>query len=74
MAKNKEPKLKEGDLAPDFTATTNCLILAPLVGCTVPVVFKAQAATVTPEAAILTVTDTGASGSVVSASLSGTAY
>jgi hypothetical protein len=63
-----------GANAVDFVATNNCLILAPLAGCTVSIVFEPQAAGTSAEVATLTVTDTGAGGSAVSAALTGTAY
>jgi hypothetical protein len=59
--------------AADFTATSGCLILAPLASCTVSVVFKAPAPVATADVATLRVTDTGIGGSAVSAILSGIA-
>jgi hypothetical protein len=63
-----------GANAVDFVATSDCLILAPLASCTVSIVFEPQAAGTSAEVATLTVTDTGAGGSAVSAALTGTAY
>jgi hypothetical protein len=63
-----------GANAADFTATTSCLILAPLASCTVSVAFKPQAPSGSTEVATLSVTDTAVGGSGVLASLSGIAY
>ena len=66
-----------GSNAADFTATPSagCTLVAPLgTSCTITVVFNPKAASTTPEAATLTVTDTGTGASTVSVTLSGTAY
>jgi hypothetical protein len=58
--------------AADFTATSTCLLLAPLSGCTVSVVFKPAAGSTTAETATLVVTDSGVGASTVSVALTGT--
>jgi hypothetical protein len=64
-----------GNNAADFEITeNNCLLPIPPSGCTVSVVFTPTTATPANKSAILTVSDSGATGSTVSASLSGTAY
>jgi len=60
-----------GPDAADFVATSDCLILAPLSGCTIEVVWTPVAARATAETATLTATDTGPGASSVSVALVG---
>jgi len=58
-----------GPNAAEFIATTSCLVLEPLAGCTVAVVFKPAADSTTAVTATLTVTDSGPGASWVSVGL-----
>jgi hypothetical protein len=60
-----------GPAAAEFNATSTCLILPPLGGCTISVTWKPATLSSTPSTATLVVTDTGPSASQVSVALAG---
>jgi hypothetical protein len=63
-----------GPNAADFNATTTCLVLAPLSGCTVAVTWTPSTIVPPNESADLTVTDTAVGGTSVTVPLVGICY
>jgi hypothetical protein len=63
-----------GPNAADFNATTTCLVLAPLSGCTVAVTWTPSTIVPPNESADLTVTDTAVGGTSVTVALVGICY